>query len=413
MQTDPRLASIVPVVFGGDVGAYTLGLECFEAFGAPSICVANSPVALISRSRIFSVRHVGPRATDEERLEVLRQIVRDTPGRPRVLLANNDGLIAFFARNREVLQDDFAIPYPDASIVELLKSKEGFAALAASVDALTPPSVVVDIAGSDEPEWTPPSISFRYPLVAKADDTDEYEAVQFEGKKKVWYLDTPEQLDQLWRDLAGAGFRGKFLVQEVIPGDDTHKRTVTMYVDRRGEVTLRAAGQVLLEDPTPTMIGNPSAMISRSMPELWDPAQRILEACGYRGFANFDLKVDPRDGKAYFFELNPRAGRSSYFVMAGGVNPMLTMARDVFLKQKVEREDADRWALYTLLPVSLIRMYVTEPGLRREIRELVRRGRVVNPLRARIESDPKRRAVVWLQEMNFFKKFKQHYRVLG
>lgn len=409
---DARLPqSPVPVVFGGDVGAYTLGLECYEAFGSRSICVAHSPVDLITRSRIFSVRHIEPGADDARRMAVLHQIARDTPGRKRVLLANNDGVIAFFARNRRELSEEFVIPYPDVSIVNQLRSKQSFSDLAASVGALTPPSVVVDLADSGDDGWRPPEINFRFPLVAKPDVSDEYECVEFEGKKKIWYLDDAEDLQRMWRALARSDFRGQFLVQEVIPGDDTYKRTVTLYVDQWGRVTLRAAAQVLLEDPTPTMIGNPAVMIPRDLPELWSPAEDILRACGYRGFANFDLKVDPRDGKAYFFELNPRAGRSSYFVVAGGVNPMDVMARDLIIGEKAEPSAATRWALYTLYPLALVRKYVTEPKLRRELRELTRKRRVVNPLKAPVETDLKRRALVTMQGLNFFRKFKRHYRV--
>lgn len=411
MQPDPRLASVIPVVFGGDVGAYTLGLECYEGFNARPICVAHEPVDLISRSRIFTVRPISARASDEERLALLRQIVEESPGRPRILLTNNDGVVAFFTRHREQLQQDWAIPYPDYSIVQKLLSKEYFAELCDSVDVLTPPTQIVDLSAAGKPGWRAAETTFDFPVVAKADSSDEYEAVSFPGKKKIWYIDTPQELSRLWESLEAAGFRGKFLVQPIIPGDDTNKRTVTLYVDQNDRVTLRASGQVLLEDPSPTMIGNPSVMICREMPDLLESAEKVLRACGYRGFANFDLKVDPRTGKAYFFELNPRAGRSSYFIMAGGINPMVTMARDLILGERVEPQFAKRWALYTLFPLSLVRKYVTEPKLREEVQDLARRKRVVNPLKASVESDLVRRAVVTAQGLNFYRKFKKYYRV--
>ncbi len=408
---EQKLNKILPVIFGGDVGAYTLGLECYEAFGVRSINVANGPVDLITRSSIFDVIPIPAGATDKQRIQVLERIAKGNPDRSLLLLANNDALVAFFSRNRDHLQRiGYSIPFPETRIIDLLTSKISFAKICDKVGALTPPSVTVDMARSAGKEWVPPAIDFRYPLIAKPDSSEEYESVDFPGKRKIWILDTPEEAAQMWMSLADAGFRGKFLVQEIIPGDDTCKRTVTLYVDSKGKVTLRAAGQVLLEDPTPTMIGNPSAMISRSMPDLWDSAQKILEELNYRGFANFDLKIDPRDGTPYFFELNPRAGRSSYFIVAGGQNPMEIMGRDLVAGQDVAPADATRHALYTLLPTALILKYVKEPQLNAEIRSLIKEKKVVNPLYAPVEKDVRRKVVVRLQGLNFFRKFKQFYR---
>ena len=411
---DPAAATdfskVLPIVFGGDVGAYTLGLESYQAFGVGSVCIAHQPVDLITRSRIFDVVSIGPQASDEERLKTLRKVADANPGRDYLLLTNNDGLVGFLTRHRDTLGPEFVMPFPDAKIVRLLSSKTQFAEVCERAGAPTPPSLVVDLAEGAEGTWSPPSVPFRFPLVGKPDSTDEYEKVSFPGKEKVYYLDNQEQLDRLWSDLRGAGYQGTFLVQELIPGTDWDKRTVTMYVDSNGRTTMRAAGQVLLEDPTPTMIGNPSAMITRDMPKLWKQGEAILQELGYRGFANFDLIVDPRDGVAYFFELNPRAGRSSYFVVAGGVNPVEVAARDLILGQKLRPVQATRRALYTLLPVPLILHYVTDKKLKKEVRELVRERRVVNPLRAKVEGDLKRRLVVELQGLNFYRKFAKHYR---
>ena len=43
-------------------------------------------------------------------------------------------------------------------------------------------------------------------------------------------------------------------------------------------------------------------------------ARTFLAATGYRGFANFDVKVDPRTGVFRFFEVNPRIGRNNYYI---------------------------------------------------------------------------------------------------
>src|SRR3712207_8277392 len=58
-------------------------------------------------------------------------------------------------------------------------------------------------------------------------------------------------------------------------------------------------------------LGNPAAMVTGRFEEMLEQARRFLTRTGYVGFANFDVKVDPRDGTFRFFEVNPRIDRKS------------------------------------------------------------------------------------------------------
>ncbi len=84
--------------------------------------------------------------------------------------------------------------------------------------------------------------------------------------------------------------------------------------------------------------------------------------------------------------------------------------RDLIANERVEPVEATRHALYTLLPTSLILRYVKEPGLVAEIKGLIKEKRVVNPLYSPVEKDWRRKVVVRLQGLNFFRKFKRYYR---
>ncbi|WP_099331960.1 carboxylate--amine ligase [Actinomyces minihominis] len=401
-------SSVLPVILGGDAGAYALGLECFEAFGVRALCLANDPVQLITDSVFFDVEHIEPGASDEIRLNHLREIAQRHPDRHLLLLANSDGAVTFFARHRSLLEVDYTIPSPTLETIDLLCEKDSFAKVCEELDIATPKTVVVDCDGPDE-GWVAPTIDIPFPVVAKASSGSEYEKVSFPGKKKIWFIKTPEELDSMWVSLRGAGFRDKFLVQQLIPGGDEQMRSLTFYVDSAGMVKLRSSAHVLLQDPSPTMIGNPVAMITQALPEMWDQAEKILKAGNYTGFANFDIKVDPRDGIAYFLEVNPRIGRNSYYVVAAGQNPMTVMATDLVEGRPQEAVEAVRAALYTLVPVSLITKYVTDRGLLSRVRSLVRQHRVVNPLRSPIEKNLRRKAIVLGQTYNYYRKFKAHH----
>ena len=53
-----RRDDFIPVIVGGDLGAYAVGREFYEAFGVRSYCIAPAPISAISRSaneRISSI----------------------------------------------------------------------------------------------------------------------------------------------------------------------------------------------------------------------------------------------------------------------------------------------------------------------------------------------------------------------
>lgn len=396
--------NLQPVIIGGDIGAYSLGLEMFEAYGCTSIAVASSPADVIARSEIFTVEPVPPNIGEDELLAVLHGLAAANPGKTMVALANTDAKAIFLSRNRQLLEPRYLVPYASLESIEQLCDKASFAQLCDSLDIPTPTTVVVDLASTDIPE-----VPFEFPVVAKAANGEEYDNFSFPGKKKIWFIDTQEQLDDLWVTLKSNGYTGEFLVQETIPGDDSCMRSLTFYVDSNDTVTVSAAAKVLLQDHAPTMIGNPVAMVTEQMPDLWAQAEQILKAGKYQGFANFDIKVDPRNGTPYFFEVNPRIGRNSYYLVAGGVNPLVPMIEDLGQHQKVEPIIATRRALYCVVPIPLIRKYVRDKTSRQEIDGLVRSGNVFNPLKFAGERSLTRKLLLKLQGLNHYRKFRQHF----
>lgn len=408
-QPDPSIENLFPVILGGDVGAYTMGLEMFEAYGLRSLCVASSPIDMITESVIFDVATIPPHATDEMLLEQLLAVKRDNPGKTLLLLTNRDGNVTFVVNNKDVLGAEYLLPYPSARTVEEVADKVSFAQLAESVGVPTPKTVVVDFSDAHEGGWQAPQVDLEYPVVAKAAKGSAYEPLIFPGKKKIWFIDTPAELDALWATLREAGFDDVFLVQENIPGDDTAMRSLTFYVDSEGDVTLRSSARVLLQDPSPTMIGNPVAMITDDLEELSEMGERILKASNYKGFANFDVKVDPRNGTPYFLEVNPRIGRNSYYVLAAGANPMVPMVNDLYFGRKESLKAAVNKSLYSLVPLGLIKKYVKEKALVEEAVSLAKAGRMVDPLASKHETSLKRKATAALQRLNYYRKFKAHW----
>ena len=191
------------------------------------------------------------------------------------------------------------------------------------------------------------------------------------------------------------------------PAHDTWMRSVTAYRDHRGSVTLMCTAQVLLEEHTPSALGNPCAMITTPFPEAMAHARSLLDHLDYRGFANFDAKVDPRDGSFRFLEVNPRIGRNNYYVTGAGANVARFIVADLIEDRAAEPVTVTNEIVYSVVPKKLLLRYITDETLRRHVKQVMRKG-IVHPLRYRAEG-PKRRAYVLAAKANHVKKFLTYY----
>ena len=402
-----------PVILGADIGVYALARAFHEQYGVRTIVVSLSVLGPVADSTILENVALGVDASPEAILEAVRGVAERfaaDPAHPELLLlANTDWLVRFLVRNRTELEQWYTVPFLGSDLLDRLADKARFAELCTELGISTPRTVVQDFAGAGTPGWRAEPVELTYPLIAKAANSADYERLSFPGKRKVYQVDTPAELDALWARLAEAGFAGRFVVQEMIPGDDTQMRSITCYVDTRGVVTLSCCAHVLLEEHTPSGLGNPAAMITGRWDEMLEQAHRLLLSTGYVGFANFDVKVDPRDGSAQFFEVNPRIGRNNYYVTAAGANPTRFLVEDRVDHAAVEPVVVEREVLYSIVPHRLLRRYVLDPALRAKVDDLVRRRATAHPLRYRAERRLKRRLYVRLATLNQVRKFRRYY----
>lgn len=406
-------APFVPVVLGGDLPTYTLARAFHAELGARTTVLTRGIPAAVRGSAIVDNQVVPGLDDPEEVVRALHGVADAHPGATVLLLGTMDWWIERIGALRHRLDERIVVPYPELDLVERMNDKEQFAALCAEVGVAHPRTVVV---GHDvgEPEVGGLLGDLRWPLVVKAADPPAFHNLIYPGKKKVGYAaDLPELLE-LRRTMGRAGYAGALVVQERVPGGDEQMRLLTTYSDRSGRVRWGRVGHVLLEDHDPSWIGNPLAVVHGSSETMLAEATRLLEHVGWTGYANFDVKVDPRDGREYFFELNPRLGRSHGYLTAAG-HPVVTP----YVREYVEGRDpydevtlgaeADDW-LYAIAPVPLVRRYVTDPHTQERLARIRRSGRVVRPY---VYPPDRGRDRVLAQVKNdvlFVKDFATHYR---
>ena len=102
-------------------------------------------------------------------------------------------------------------------------------------------------------------------------------------------------------------------------------------------------------------------------------------------------------------------GRNSYYNVAGGVNPMEVLVRDAIDGADDDVRIAGAPALYTLVPLSLLRRYVRDEELLAEVNDLILRKRVFDPQRYEADRGLRRMIDVELTEKNQIRKFARYY----
>ena len=398
----PR-TDIVPIVIGGDWSTYPIAREFYEAFGVTSACVLAYPVDIVKHSRLIKME-LTPNMSDAEVGRGIERVAEKNPGKRLVLVANSDDRVEQVERLLPSLPDSVVFGSAPHELVSRVSDKVRFQELCASCELDVPATEVVRLAG---PGPVAPS-AVPFPVVAKPAVSSEYVNLYLKGFKKVYFAREQAELDRLWAELRAAGFEGDFLVQELVPGDDTCKDNIIVYCGSDGRPTLLASATTIVEDHAPMYFGNAVTMVTRPMPELWDRLSRMLEGIGWRGFASIDLKRDPTTGRAVFMDFNPRVGSNSYYVCAAGANPMRALVSDLVDGERGETVRAEREAIYTRAPVSLARRYIRDAELLARFNELARAGRVVSPLRMRGDS-LRSQLMGRVMELNYVRKLRASY----
>ncbi|WP_248616814.1 carboxylate--amine ligase [Paraoerskovia marina] len=406
--------TLLPVAVGGDIGAYAMLRAFHERYGCDAVVVSAVATRAMADSSFVSVV-VEPRVDEPERMvAALERVAAQNPGRTLVLLTNADWYVRTVIEHRERLEGaGYRLPYCSLDVLERVSTKEGFAEICDRLGIATPRTVAVDVpalvaAGGRDAVGSFP-VDLSYPLIGKPSSSADYYFVDFPGKKKIHHIGSRAELDELLGHLVDAGYTGTFLLQDFIPGDETQMRSLTAYRDRSGKITLLATGQVLLEEHTPGTLGIPAAILVEEDRDAMDTAQRFLDEAGYVGFANFDYKVDPRNGERVYFEMNPRVGRNNYYVTGAGANIAEAIVDDCVLGESGELSTPDREVLYSVVPYGLLRKYLVDEALAARVHAVKKRGDVVNPLKYGADSGIKRRFVVEAVTQNYRRKYARYY----
>lgn len=344
--TVPSEQPLVPVITGGDLGAYSLAREFHELAGLISAVVPTSANRNFTGTRIAQLFPVGPMLDPQKVLGDLRRVAEELEGhrRPLLLMPGYDHLVRIGVEHREELRE-MGYRLPELTLDQLDRGalKDRFYALCEELGVRYPRTTTVgcgpDVAAEPESQTHAriaeqvDAAGLNWPVVVKADDGGAWADVRFEGRRKVHLAHSTDDIVRLARLASNAGYRAGLIVQDYVAGEDSQLRILHLFRSRTGEIRTAGLGEVIIEDHAPGLEGNARAIVvpaevTDQEREIISHGSALLDALDWHGFAMFDLKIDATSGEPVFLEMNPRLGRHHFYLTAAGVNPALDLLEE-------------------------------------------------------------------------------------
>lgn len=402
MDTLPFL----PIIVGTDMNAYNMAISFHEAYGIKPILVGKEPLSFTSMSNITETIELRSGLADSAQFaSILTDIARKyrTPGKTLLLIGTNDLYVRLIIENASVLKEHFVFNYINEDLMNQLQVKANFYKLCKEHGIETPTTFFYDCRSD-----VPFEEQMMYPVIVKPSNGIQYNLNKFAGQQKVYKVETPQELKNVIDTIIASGYDDELIIQDFIPGDDTYMWDSVIYASSKGKTQLVTFAQVVLQEHTVTAIGNYTALITRFDKEMMVKLQNFLEAVGYTGFANFDLKYDERDGKFKVFEVNIRQGRSSYYVTALGHNMASYFVDDLIYHIEKPVTYLNEDFLFTVVPKIVLKKFVDNKAVQRDIKELLKKGKYGNPLFYKKDTHLKRKLYLFARQINYYKKYKNN-----
>ncbi|MBQ9648407.1 MAG: carboxylate--amine ligase [Oscillospiraceae bacterium] len=370
----------LPIILGSDENAYgTARLFC-EAYGVRPLVLCTIPLSPTKNSKLFDLRVIENFEREDVFPDALLQTLRKNADAyaKQLVIPCSDYYAGLLCRHYGHFEGLIANRFNSAELLDAFDTKDKFYALCEAHGMDYPKTAV---AAPDERESVLERLPFAFPIVVKPENSNatDYLRCHFEGQKKVFFFDTREEYLAMIANMNKSGYAGKLILQEFVPGGDGAMRVLNAYSDAGGMVRAMCLGQPVLEYYDPKSVGNYAAVISRGDRALYEKMRSFLEEIGYVGFANIDMKFDRRTGRYLLFEINPRPGRSSYFVRSAGVNMMRLFADDVVYGKRGDCIYNENVALWSNVPRGILNRYVTDPALKAELKGLKMDRTLRNP----------------------------------
>lgn len=396
------------LIVGMDANAYYMARCYHELTGKKAYLIGKNPIWFTNISKITIPVYYENLREEKEFIKVLNNFYSEHKDEKILLVSSTENYITMISKNANKLKDKFYFNYPKNDLIDVITNKELFYKEFTGNEIIDIPKTLYYDCSKNEKI----KVDFMYPIIVKAADVVSYRQIDFEGKNKIYKVENEKDFMDILNIIKKGGYKGTMIVQEYIPGDDSHLFDSVIYSDKNGKVKRITMAQIGLQEHTKDLVGNAAVMINGfstfgDTKEITEKIRKFADSIKYTGFAEFDLKYDSRDNKFKVLEINPRQGRSSYYLTPAGCNLVEILAKDLIFNEKIDYEILNKEVMLSFIPKSIIKNYTVNKEWLKKAMELWPNH--VNPMKYDKDMSLKRNYILFRKDTRYYKDYKFGY----
>ena len=400
----------LPIILGSDENAYGMARAFHEKYSIKSTVLTKQVYVACRYSKIINIVLINN--LEDEKI-FAESIVKSAEEKQKdyeklILVPCSDRYIELVAKNKDMIEKYFCNKFIPDDLLQRFVTKEKFYEICDEYNLAYPKTVICE---KKDRLNILNRLPFDFPIIVKANNSNSYDFLHsdFDGKKKVFYVNTKEEYIDIINKMNASDYNDNLIIQDFIPGDDTSMRVLNCYSDNHGKVRLMCLGQPVIEEYAPLALGNYAAIMTDYNQEIFDKIKKFLEDISYVGFSNFDMKFDPKSGEYKLFEINPRQGRSSFFVTAAGYNLAEFLVDNCVYERPLDIVYAGTDKLWLSIPKKIIFDYVENQEVLKRAKRLIKEKKYAYTLLYKKDMSPKRFLRIKLYYQRHIKDYKRYF----
>ena len=394
------------LIVGMDANAYYMARCYHELTNRKAYLIGKNPIWFTEYSKIVNTKYYDNIWNEKDFLEILDEFYIEHQNEKILLVSSTENYIEMISKNADYLKNKYYFNYPNSDIIETLSNKELFYKKYMNNGIIDLPKTIYYHKGDKL------KIDFDYPIIIKPANVVEYRHLDIVDKAKIYKVENKEELQKVINDIYDYGYSDTLIIQEYIEGDDSMLFDSVIYADKKAKVKRISFAEIALQEHKKDLVGNAAVLINgynifNNTEDIVNRIKELSEKIGLTGFNEFDLKYDVHTQKYKLLEINPRQGRSSYYLTALGCNLIEILYKDLIKKEKLNYEFLDKEVLLSFVPKKIIKNYVVNDKIRKKALEMYNNH--INPIEYKKDKSIKRAYLMYKKNKRYEKDYKNGY----